>query len=57
MLDMLRHWMFGWSIDRNVQRQNAWIAATAEKLLDRGVGLLDRLGVVSSQGDVSSAAR
>ncbi|WP_024541177.1 acyltransferase family protein [Bifidobacterium choerinum] len=57
MLDMLRHWMFGWSIDRNVQPQNAWIAATAEKLLDRGVSLLDRLGVVSSQSDVSSAAR
>lgn len=48
VFDMLRHWEFSWSVDRNVQRQIAWIASVAEKLINRGVHLIGKLNAASA---------
>lgn len=47
-IDMVRHWVFDWTIDRNVERQNAWIVSKLRAMRDAGVRILDRLTAAAS---------
>lgn len=43
-VDMMRHWLFGWLVDRNVGRQNAWIIGKLERIRNYGIQVAGRLG-------------
>lgn len=48
IIDILRHWIFTWTVDRSVNRQNDWITDNLRRLCDRGVRAIDGFTNVSS---------
>ncbi|MCH4853774.1 acyltransferase [Bifidobacterium pseudolongum] len=42
-VDMMRHWVFGWLVDRNVGCQNAWIIGKLERIRNYGIQVIERL--------------
>lgn len=42
IIDILRHWIFSWTIDRNINQQNDWIIDSLRRLYDRGVRVVGK---------------
>lgn len=47
IIDMIRHWVFSWTVDRNAPRQSVWMVSKLKQVRNVGIRLLDRLATSS----------